>query len=311
MKRHKLWREQYRHRRYMEYLNENDLHQRLDDVLSNLLNLNEKGQLGPRPNQIDGEYWMILSTHILEEFSLRGIGLPPFNSLVLAHFPKFRQSSASKAAVAIRGKLLVEGKYLYKYGKEKFLRPALENGHFRISPASFYNDSSLNHAIRDNELEVSIECLPTEIMLHVIDECTKKIKHQIKPMGNVKFSYGSCVDYYVYCLSKVYDFRLFDDFDNADSCLVIREPLKFADRMVRKLQEKLPEWYALSKEVLYVDPLNAKDQNIDVCFSKHFRYAYQKAYRIVCLPASNKESKLDHVYIEIGSLKECAELIAL
>mgnify|MGYP001607974553 FL=1 len=125
MKRQELWQEQYRCRRYMEHLNENDLHQRLDDVLSNLINLNEKGQLIPRPHQIDGEYWMILWTHILEEFNLRGTGLPPLKSLLLAHFPKFRQSSASKAAAAIKDKLLVEGKYLYKYGKEKLLRPAL------------------------------------------------------------------------------------------------------------------------------------------------------------------------------------------
>lgn len=311
MKRHEFWREQYRCRRYMEHLNDQDLKQRLVDVLANLLNLNEKGQIMLRSHQKDGERWMILWTDILEEFRLRESGLPPLNSLVLAHFPKFGQSSALKAAAAIKNKLLYPDKYLVKYGTEKFLQQSLESGHFRISPASFYNDSSLNHALRDNELEISIERLPTETNLHVIDEQTKKIKQKIVPTENIKFNYKSCVDYYVYCLSTIYDFRLFDDFDNADCCLIIKEPLQFADRLVTKLQEKLLGWSALAKTVSYIDPLNAKEQDIDVCFSKHFRYTYQKEYRIVWIPPSTETLKLDHIFIEIGNLKDCAEIIIL
>ncbi|MCX5868369.1 MAG: hypothetical protein NT009_13000 [Proteobacteria bacterium] len=76
------------------------------------------------------------------------------------------------------------------------------------------------------------------------------------------------------------------------------------------MEEKLPDLSGIHKQVVYIDPLNTKSENIDVFVSKHFRYAYQKEYRITWLP-TKVEKKLDHQDIVIGNLEILCELISL
>ncbi len=71
MRRHELWRQQYRlSGRYMQHLKEEELQQRARDVFNNLIQLNHEPKISlPVPRE--GEKWMILWTHVLEEFVIR------------------------------------------------------------------------------------------------------------------------------------------------------------------------------------------------------------------------------------------------
>ncbi len=57
MKRHELWRLQYRSRRYLEYLSEEDLITRFNDVFINQLLLNEELKISFHQVNEEGIYW--------------------------------------------------------------------------------------------------------------------------------------------------------------------------------------------------------------------------------------------------------------
>jgi len=251
---------------------------------------------------------LILWTHILEEYALRGLGLPAMSGRDEVLLPKASWLRAPRAADAIKEKQLISGNYLVKYGGE-YLRETLKTGRIRLGPAASYGDPSLNPAIRDDELEISLELLPSETSMHLVDKSTGQKKNEIHPTGNVTAKYRSDTDYYVYCLSSVYDFRLYDDF-TATCCLIITNPKEFISRLIRRFVEQFPGWDGWGDSVVYIDPLNPSRRGVTVFFNKHFRFAYQKEYRVVFIHPSAK-NLLDPIFLELGSLENFAELIVL
>lgn len=79
---------------------------------------------------------------------------------------------------------------------------------------------------------------------------------------------------------------------------------------MQKFQEHLPDWGDFATSISYVDPMNATKPDLDVYTCKHFRYAYQKEYRVISLP-SNAVKLLKPIDIKLGSIKEYCELICL
>lgn len=312
MKRHEHWREQYRARRYMEYLNVAQLEQRAKDVFQNLQVLTEEAKIGLPPINGNGHYWMSTWTHVLEEFSLRHGPYPAgFTNgfMKTAQIPSQMSALAKKAARVVKQKRLDPGSYLVKYGKCQFFHEAFERGTIRICPADFYNDSSLNPAVADNELEISVEALPSEITMTVVDKTTQRPKGAVRPLSNVVITSRSLTNYYVYCLSVAFEPRLFLDFD-ADACLVITKPNIFREKLFRAFDEALSRWSGFAAPITYIDPLRALTGDPDVFTSKHFRYAYQKEFRVIWLP-STSIGQLDPVYLKLGELSDCCELIQL
>lgn len=312
MIRHEHWREQYRVRRYMEYLKTVDLEQRAKDVFQNLLVLTEEAKIGLPPINGNGHYWMSTWTHVLEEFSLRYGPYPAgFTNgfMKTARIPSPMSTLAEKAARAVKQKRLEPGSYLVKYGPERFLREVLECGTIQICPADFYNDSSLNPAINDNELEISVEVLPSEITMTVIDKATQQPKGTVQPISNVVITSQSATNYYVYCLSTALEPRLFLDFD-ADACLVITKPKLFIEKLFRAFDEVFSGWDGFATPIIYVDPLRPGTREPDLFRSKHFRYVYQKEFRVIWLPPQAAK-KLDRIYLQCSDLAECCELIQL
>jgi len=311
LKRHELWRQQYRLRRYMEHLKEDDLQQRAKDVFNNLTLLNEESKISLPKLSSETETWMILWTHVLEEFVIR---FGPYPSGFTTGFmkdvriPDPRSTLASKAANAVRTTSLPRGDYFFKYGKFKYLKQALNEKRIRISSASSYDDPSLNPAIRDKELELSIYPLSSELKVKAYDGKTSKYKGDIHP-ENVVYTRRSKTDYYVYCLSLSFAPRLFLDFDS-DACLVIRKPREFEDIILSVFERKMQDWSGVSRKVVYIDPLNCPMTDIDVFSSKHFRYAYQREYRFVWLPPNPKQN-LDHILIEVPNIEEYCYLVNL
>lgn len=71
MKRHEMWRGQYRSRRYVEHLADDEVRQRAKDVFLNMLVITEEAKIGLPPINPESTCWMILWTHVLEEFVIR------------------------------------------------------------------------------------------------------------------------------------------------------------------------------------------------------------------------------------------------
>lgn len=312
MKRHEMWRAQYRTRRHMEHLAEDELRQRAKDVFLNQLVLTNEAKIGLPPINAEGQYWMIQGTHVLEEFVIRYGPYPAgFTNGFMKDIsiPRPDVPLAEFAAKAVQSREVAQGTYIVKYGKAQYLKQAFGNGKIRIAPAASYSDPSLNPAIRDEELELTIQPPPSEFRMEIIDPNTGEKKGDIKPIGN-KITTSSQTNYYIYCLSHLFTPRLFLDFDHADACLLITNPQKFIKRIVKEFEQVATGFIVMAKPVRYIDPLNTRLDDIEIFFCKHFRYAYQKEFRIVWLPHEPCQ-KLDYVYLTLGSLEDVCELITL
>ena len=102
---------------------------------------------------------------------------------------------------------------------------------------------------------------------------------------------------------------MFGDFEY-DSCLIITKPVEFLERVLEKFNEALPNYRAYHSAVKYYDPLNVDKKDLPAHLSKHFRYSYQKEYRIIWTPPEPK-MELEPVFLELGNLEDYCELIKL
>ncbi len=291
----------------MQYITQGEIQTRIDDIFRNSLTLNGDGKIGLRPISPEGEYWMIMWTHILEEMVLRGKGLPHGNLLSPETIPKATWPETPDAAIVLRGKKYKEGYHLFKYGNKLHLKGMHENGAIRIAPASSYKDSSLNSAINDDEKVLSVFDHPDKVKISHVDKITGK-KTIIKPKGNVKRTLELPTNYYVYSMAYVYDYRLFDDFEY-NACIVIHDTKKFLLLLDKAFKQSIGNWVFVTNPVHYIDPLNPpNEKDIDLFFCKHFKYSYQKEIRAVWLPESYIE-ELEPVYLDIGCMGSYADYI--
>jgi hypothetical protein len=293
----------------MAHLKEHDLQQRARDVLNNLILLDEESKISLPKVSYESTKWMILWTHVLEEFVIRFGPYPngfTTGFMKNVRIPDPSSAPAPKAANAVKTTVLPAGDYLFKYGKSQHLKQALYEKQIRISPASSYDDSSLNPAIRDKELELSVCPSPSELKINAYDGKTGGYKGYIRP-DNFVLTARSKTNYYVYCLSLSFAPRLFLDFD-ADACLVIRKPSEFQEIILSAFESTLRDWSGIGQKVKYIDPLNCSIKDIDVFSSKDFCYAYQKEYRFIWLPHSAAQS-LEHVIIDMPNIEKYCYLV--
>lgn len=305
MVRNEVWKQQYRDSRYMQYLSAIELEERAKDILTNILLLSGKGQISLHPIDGIGEYWMILFTHIIEEFQQRygpypngfTTGFIKDATIIKPSYPE--QPKAKEIIDKIGG---IKSNNIYKFGKAVHLNEMFARGRIRIAPASLYSDPSLNKAIRDDELSVTIKSRADRIT----------VKHnniKIPIMGNVEFRLQAQTNYFVHCFASNYTFREFDDFE-ADTCIIIREPVTLIEKMMSDVKQIKPDYVSFSSGVNYIDPLNVNPNEVNIFFTKHFRYSYQNEYRIIWVP-NVPTMNLEAFYIEIGDMKDYAELIHL
>ncbi len=295
----------------MEHISLSELEQRTKDVILNMTVLTEGNKIGLPPIDDEGRYWMVLWTHILEEFAIRYGPYPAgFRDGLLAdvRLPNSESPLAAKAAEIVSRKRLAPGSYLVKYGKLSRIREMREAGIIRVAPAASYDDPSLNPAVRDKELELYIQPPPSQMRIEVLDPKTRKIKSVFNPIGN-KITISSSVDYYVYCLSSVLAPRLFLDFEN-DACAIILKAAKFIETLLAAFEQQVPGWRGVGLPVAYIDPLHARITQVDTFQQKHFRYSYQKEFRAIWLP-DKPVSELPPVFLKLGSLSDYCEVLEL
>lgn len=311
MKIYEKWQIDYRKHRYIEHLTNIDIEQRVKDILLNTIVLTEEAKIGLPPVNSESMEWMELWTHVLEEMCIRNGPYPAgFESGFMKDFrlPHPCHALAEKAATAVKKINFKIGDGLIKYGNADYLKDIIEKGCVRIAPASFYSDSSLNPAIKDEELEVFVQPHPSSYKIEVIDGKTKQKKRTLQPLDN-KITTRSLTDYYVYCFSPILAPRLFVDFE-ADGCLLITKPVIFINKLIAAFQNKIPNYISGTGIVSYIDPLRSKNITPQPIFLKHFRYSYQKEFRLIWLPPEIKED-LPFIELNVDGLKDCCTLVTL
>ncbi|MEA2237150.1 MAG: hypothetical protein QOC81_1874 [Thermoanaerobaculia bacterium] len=309
MKRHEWWRQEYRRHRDLDHLSAEQLSERMFDCMNNGRVQDERGRLGIMPFEEGGEQWMVLHAEVLEECVLRNYDYPgPIDiSRFRDAFDNAFGPVPNMNPIIDKYKLTKENPYILKFGDPVWLRKSLEVGAFRISAASFYERESHNHARRDSELKRILNPNPHDPRMRTFME-----KHGIDvPRGKAPsfIAIQSPTDYYLFSTSTVYSRRLFGDF-SATGCLVIHTPGDFLNRITAAVSDRLPGWRPQMGFVNYYDPVRADLQLVDrtLRFAKPFRHAYQNELRLTFTPP-NPQQELPAFEIEIGSLRDCAELV--
>lgn len=194
-------------------------------------------------------------------------------------------------------------KRLYKYGRKIYLREVIENGIFKIFPALTYLKMENDEARQDNEFIATTLSDGSNFTASFLDKRDSSIK-KIIPSGNVKNSYIMTVDFYMLCLSYAYDESLYKVFKNSDSCLIIKEPTEFSERMHTAFNKQYPGYIGIDARVSYGNCLSP----LGTLFTKDKRFLLQREYRFVWMP-EHCEEKLDPIKLQNNNEDYLATLI--
>lgn len=298
--RHQWWREAYRSNRYLQGKSDTHVVARIRYLHETMMTLSPTGQIGFQ--EIGtlglGEYLMVRYTHTLEEIELRHMQLPD-GFLAGAHLPRITYPNTPPELLCYEKRKRKEPGQLFKYGKEKYLKSSLKEGLFRFAGARSYKDPSLNPAIHDDELALTI--YPTRAPMNSILGIPS-----LASDGGLTLTHFT--DYYIQCFSHCYSLRMFEDF-SADSCLVIYDAKEFGRRILSKLEECFPDWVVGSIPVTYIDPDEPGDKPLPIPAAKHMKYAYQLEERIICHPKTQMLERLSPFMLTIGQIDDIAELV--
>jgi hypothetical protein len=303
------WREGYRLRRYLQHADHDELTRRLDDIFVNVIRFTDSGvAVVPAPLELNPYSEMLV--HVIEELRLRGWPDEGF-AVKHLHFDNAKYPSVTAASTLWNKRALPSSAYLLKYGSVRHLRALLTVGALRVAPASYYRDPSLNHAVRDSELEFRYESCSAKVRRPPNNDRTIPSSQWVEMpvIGNVRFTESLEHDYYMSCFSSRYENRLFDDFE-ANACLVIKDIRRFGESLRARMQEVLPSWTFMCRSVEYRDSYRMGTRGVNIVFTKHFRYAYQAEFRFAWVPPGKTEN-LKPIHLELGPLRDYCELFEL
>ena len=293
----------YLSERYLVHSSVEELVQRLKDIRCNMLTFSGAGI--PSYDFSSSVSWLIeRAAHVEFELELRQA---QSTAIALAS-PEIFSPEYPKVKKAIRAwgdRSLPTSPYFVKYGNPAELKELYDEGQIWIRPASGYSDPSLNPAIRDEELEAVVG-LPVGTRLK--RQSDNGEYQEIPIVGRIFATKKSETDFYIYCTAAKYDHRLFDDF-KSDACLLVHEPKGFAMKIVEACKQGYSDWLFAEKMVCYYDPL-CFNRIEDISFSKHFRFWYQREYRIVLKPKFPIK-RLEPIKLSLGRVSDLCELIVL
>lgn len=307
---HERWRREYRKVRYAQHLSRPELNKRIRDMFMNMLRVTPEAKLGVFP--VEGgtgvlwEKW----THVLEEMVLRYGPYPRGFDRDILHnepFPNFASELAGKAAKRMAELYLKPGSVLIKLGRKDHMEQLFSEGGLRLQPATFYSKPELNQAVRDDEMTIPLSFVLDREQLRKLVINPDEVPDDA-PQQRLDVEFRSTADFWLYCVSRSIEPRLFVDF-KAEACVVIKNPGEFARRLREGALAATGTPMTEAKAV-YVDPLLPTSPKIYVPFSKPFGYMYQDEYRFCWVP-NPPVAKLEHLDIKIGSLTDIADLIVI
>ncbi len=307
MPRHEVWRLAYHKHRYCQHLSQSELNRRIRDIFLTMLTLTPEAKIGAPPITPEGIRWFELWTHVLEEMALRFGPYPAGLSEEILHsepFPDFAGDLTAKVATKLQH--LQSSNVFIKFGSPDYMLGLYERGAIRIQPASYYRQPNFNGAIRDDELAL-------DVSLHLNRDAIVKMVSNPEDIPasqqseRLDINFASMTDYWLYCVTTDVGPRLFIDFE-AQACVVIKDLKRFTRMIQQAVASKVSQAQFRSGAVTYIDPVLPCVTSIDVPMSKHFRYTHQHEHRFIWLPREPAAS-LTYLDVELGSLKDCAELI--
>lgn len=299
------WRNDYLLDPYLSHLYASELEERANDIMSIISVLDSSGRISVLTDKhMNIEMW-IKWTHVLTEMETRYGSFPNgftngFMKAANVVRPTYPVAPLGRSALDKIGG--AQPGWLFKFSKKKYVQDMYRSGIFRIAPASFYNDPSLNAAVRDDELVFKGAA-------HAKLRSNIKSGRPTPSYGRVEYSVKARTNYYVCCFASNYTNREFADFE-ADACLVIRKPRLFIDRLVKSGCDTLPGFDGFANNVKYLDPLLCDPSKIDVNFAKHFKFSYQNEYRAIWAPRE-EAADLPVIFLNIGKLDGIAEVVEL
>ncbi|WP_136658786.1 hypothetical protein [Nitratireductor sp. XY-223] len=308
LKRHETWRHEYASFPYLLGAPDDRLCSRFKDVFINQTELNSDAKIGPLPIGEEHDF-MPKFTHLLEEYGLRTGGHPPSEVIAAARAPavKYFENGEPIATKIFQGYAAPTTPFTVKYGRREFLEPMLRTGRLRICPASYYNDVSHNAAVKDDEIHRTF-FIPT------FRERLKGIHHMVFQGHRIEYGDDDIVvpveapDYFLLSLCDSIYYRMPTDFD-ADAALIIREPTKFAQRVISAFLARYSDWKPHYGPVTYYDPYRDYTKMRVHQMSKHFGYAYQREVRIVMEALRTPRQTLQPEFFDIGPMGDYAELL--
>lgn len=309
--RHEIWRRAYRAKPYAQHLERIELNKRIRDIFLNMLTVTKDAKIGILQVDKVGLDWMNKWTDVLEEMVFRYGPYPNGFERDVLHsqpFPDFASDLAAKASAAISALGLRRGQGFIKLGREDHMRSLLEEGGLRIQPASYYSQTGHNQAVQDDEMTLPLSfSLRREDVVRLVTnpaDVPPQIAHQ-----RLDIEFRSPSDFYLYCVTKSVDPRLFVDF-SCNACVVIRDRLEFGKRLKSAMRKVAVDFEEREGNAIYIDPLLPQTAKVFVPLSKPFGYSYQDEYRFAWLPRK-PGAKLCHLDLKVGSLADIAELVVL
>jgi hypothetical protein len=306
LKRHEVWRRDYLAFPYLLGAPNERVAQRFVDVFMNTTELDTDAKLVPLPVDT-ADSFMQKFTHLTEEYGTRG-GVP-LDIIEKARKPALAYFANGEpiATRMFRGYTPPTSSFVVKYGRREFLEPMLHTGRLRICPATYYNDSSHNAAVKDDEIHRTF-FIPT------FQERLKGVHHIDFQGHRIRFDDDDIVlpivapDYFLFSLCDHIYYRMPTDF-HADAALIIRNPDHFAQRVISSFLARWPDWNPVYGPVTYYDPYRDYTKMRVHEMSKHFGYSYQREARIVLRARGRLRAPLQPEFLDIGPMTGYADLV--
>jgi hypothetical protein len=289
-----FWEFQYEIYRYLKNINNENLIERYRNIHRNfhVLVRSERNVI-PIDSFLSSWYWYRKEHQTRYEFFLRDLPL-----FIPAPCPR------GDFAAPIRPQGPNSCDILFRYGNSKFMRPFVERGEIRISPAAVYKDGPIRDPRTDDELNIHRWFLGQHTRI------TTKEGREIPIIGDVHGTVSIPMNYYTLCMSSDFEQKMFEEF-GYDSCVIIRNPEQFAARLECSSRIVLPNWYFHHNPIEYFDPYEPyRNQYLDPVMCKDFRFAYQMEYRFIWHPLSFGSAK-DYILLSTGSLNDVCDLYVM
>ena len=287
-----FWEFQYDGCRYLKNVDHDKLDERYGDIHRNFCVLvRPERDVIPVNSFMSSWYWYRKEHQTRYEYFLRNRDLP-----IPLPFPR------GDFSAPVRPKSANYRDILFRYGDLQFMKPFIERGEIRISPASVYKYGLLSDHRTDDELNKKRSFPGQQSRITTIEG------KEIPIIGDVHETVSISVNYYTLCMSTDFEPQIFEEFSDYDSCVIIKDPEQFAARLEASSRSVLPNWYFHHNPVEYFDPCEPyKKQYVDPVMCKDFRFAYQMEYRVIWHPQDRGSAK-DYISLHLGSLEDICYL---
>lgn len=302
VRRQDLWSRNYFKHPYLARATDEDFFNRLCDVFHNQVELDDQGRISMR-SVLENDAWMFQRwSHLLDEHGMRGGFTGEMIGAAKAPLAKYFENDEPHGVKLFKNLANNGRPGLVKFSQREFIESMHKHGRIRIAPASAYADGSLLHAQHDLEIQREFIIPTAEMILKGYQHANIEGHVYDISQGDVRIV-DTVSNYYVYCMCREIDRRLPTDFA-ADAALEIHDTKQFQRRFFDALRDKLKGWEFKSGKVVYYDPYTDYKRNRVLEMTKHFKFYYQKEFRLLARPKRVIAHDLEPFFIEIGSLED-------